>query len=352
MYRQVTQGAFKESALDLIRFLEKKQAKAAGKTKDDLAGLDNNASTPVDFQDLFLRLSLDAFGKMTFGIDFQSLGSELPDEFGAAFDFLTNCMDGRVANPLWSETPEVRANRPQDLLDHFITFVTEEGQPLSDTDLRDVFVNFMIAGRDTTAQALSWQFYMLMTNPDVMSKLRQEIDTVLDGVDTYTYEMIMNDLPYMKAVFHETLRLHAPVPRSFKEAVEDDQLPGGIRVSKGDIICMSPYSLARSTKVWGDDAEEFVPERWLVDAPALTDRTSPFGKFKTVSPSKTLSFNAGPRLCIGQTFATLEVMVTTVMLLKRFEIHLVPGQPTPTYKQSITLPMAHPLYVTVTDRVI
>lgn len=168
----------------------------------------------------------------------------------------------------------------------------------------------MIAGRDTTAQQLTWQFYSLMSNPRIMKNLVKEVDIVLQGSDTYTYETIMNELPYMKAVFHETLRLYPPVPKNVKTAVEDDVLPGGVKVYKGDVIGISSYCLGRNKAVWGEDAELFVPERWLVDGQDNEHHhqgnnnkanKSPFGKFRAESPYKFTSFNAGPRLCLGQT---------------------------------------------------
>ncbi|KAG0319750.1 hypothetical protein BGZ99_004942 [Dissophora globulifera] len=374
LYRQLVEGTFRDSGMDLCSVLEKSRL----------------ASRPVDLQELFLKLTLDAFGKLTFGLEFNALTGDGPNEFGDAFDFLTANVDGRVANPFWfitdkilpgkwrklrraigvldkfanmaivqrrSETAAQKEKRPRDLLDHFINHIAEDGSKLTDVELRDVFVNFMIAGRDTTAQALTWQFYSLMTNPRVMSNLVREIDTVLRGSMNYSYEMMMHELPYLKAVFHETLRLYPPVPKNVKMVVDDDVLPGGIHVYKGDVIGISSWCLGRSKDVWGEDAEQFVPERWLVSPTEPTSdssngndkaNVSPFGKFKAESPYKFTSFNAGPRLCLGQTFATLEALVTTTMLLQTYQFKLVPGQQPGIVKGSVTLPMLHPLLTTVT----
>ncbi|KAF8931540.1 hypothetical protein BGZ58_007577 [Dissophora ornata] len=374
LYRQLVDSVFRDSALDFCSVLERNRL----------------AQRPVDLQELFLKLTLDAFGKLTFGIEFNALVCDGPNEFGDAFDYLTANVDGRVANPFWfitdkinpikwrkltgaigvldkfanmavvkrrGETEEEKANRPRDLLDHFINHVADDGTQLTDVELRDVFVNFMIAGRDTTAQALTWQFYSLMTNPRVMNNLIREIDTVLQGSQAYSYEMMMHAFPYLKAVFHETLRLYPPVPKNVKMVVEDDVLPGGLKVHKGDVIGISSWCLGRSKDVWGEDAEQFVPERWLVfpapDSPSDNNsnaNVSPFGKFKAESPYKFTSFNAGPRLCLGQTFATLEALVTTTMLLQTYQFKLVPGQQPAIAKGSVTLPMAHPLLTTVTKR--
>ncbi|KAF8940661.1 hypothetical protein BGZ58_005397 [Dissophora ornata] len=332
LYRTLVEGSFKSSAHDLSRVLDRHMY----------------TNTLVDLQAQFLKLTLDAFGKLTFGLEFQALSQQGSNEFGDAFDFLTASADARLSNPLWmitdrlipsqfkkyresidtldkyaamavsnrrTESPEEKEERPRDLLDYFINYRSEDGTMLTDRELRDIFVNFMVAGRDTTAQGLTWQFYCLMANPRVMNNIVQEIDHVLQGSeDRLRYEVLMNELPYTKAVLHETLRLHPPVPKNVKQAVNDDVLPDGTRVYKGDFIGYSNWCMGRNQAVWGVDAELFVPERWLIPDP---ENKSLFGKFKPESQFKFISFNAGPRLCLGQTFAILEAMVTTCILLQR-----------------------------------
>ncbi|KFH68440.1 hypothetical protein MVEG_05255 [Podila verticillata NRRL 6337] len=380
LYRQLVNGAFKDTARDLCQVLD----------RHDMS------STPVDLQQNFLKLTLDAFGKLTFGIQFNALLSEGPNEFGDAFDYLTSNIDGRVVNPFWfiadkltpgkprklreavailekyaaravsqrrNETPGQAENRARDLLDHFIKY-QDDGAQLDDNFLKDVFANFMVAGRDTTALTLTWQFYSLLANPRVLKNLLHELEVVLQGSDEFTYEGILHELPYLKAVFHETLRLYPQVPRNAKESIDDDVLPDGTVVHAGDIVGFSNWCMGRSKAVWGEDAALFVPERWLVDEElgsafssqtnhnhnktgTTTTHVSPFGKFKMENQFKFNSFNsfnASPRLCLGQTFATLEAMVTTCILLQNFTFELLPGQK-PEPKGSATLPMAKPLMV-------
>ncbi|KAG0375273.1 hypothetical protein BGX24_009326 [Mortierella sp. AD032] len=385
LYRSLVEGAFKSSAEDFSTILDRAIA----------------ADKPVDLQEKFLKLTLDAFGKLTFGLEFKALLSGSgPNEFGDAFDFLTSAADARLANPIWfitdklipgrwrkhqgclrildeyaakavknrrAETAEQAATRTRDLLDHFINYKSEDGTMLTDRELRDVFVNFMMAGRDTTAQALIWQFYCLMVNPRIMKNIVHEIDLVLEGsTDKITYEVLMNELPYVKAVLHETLRLHPPVSKNVKQAVDDDILPDGTRIYKGEFIGYSSWCMGRNKAVWGIDAELFVPERWLVssdDSPpgviasapltinsATGRQISPFGKFKPESQFKFNSFNAGPRLCLGMTFAQLEAMSTTCILLQRYCFKLTPGHPEPMVKGSITLPMKEALMSVITMR--
>lgn len=158
-----------------------------------------------------------------------------------------------------------------------------------------------------------------MANPRILKNVLKELDIVLQGSEIYTYETMMQELPYLKAVFHETLRLYPQVPRNAKECVADDVLPDGTVVYKGELVAFSTYAMGRNRGVWGEDAEVFCPERWLVDeedvvkhgsssATPLTPPqqqqgssmkgVSPFGKFKMESQFKFNSFNANPRLCL------------------------------------------------------
>ncbi|KAF9204328.1 hypothetical protein BGZ49_005428, partial [Haplosporangium sp. Z 27] len=377
MYRQVTEGGFTLGAKDLCSVLEKYE----------------KLGQPLDLQAIFLKQTLDVFGRLTFGIEFNATKAEGPHEFGDAFDYLITNIDSRIANPFWhftdyfvpgkiktikekiaildkyayiaiekrrNESEADKEKRPKDLLDHYIDRVDEDGNKQTDLQLRDVFVNFMLAGRDTTGYTLTWQFYSLMANPRIMKNVLKELDVVLKGSEKYTYETMMHELPYLKAVLHETLRLHSPVARNLKEALNDDILPNGTIVRKNDKIIYSTWAMGRNRSVWGEDAEFFVPERWLVEdeqgsnsvhSAATTTASghgvSPFGKFRMENMYKFNSFNCNPRLCLGQTFATLQALVTSCMLLQNFDMTLVPGQPVPEPQPSVSLPMQRPLMVYV-----
>ncbi|KAF9204327.1 hypothetical protein BGZ49_005427 [Haplosporangium sp. Z 27] len=375
MYRQVTKGSLTHGARELCDVFDKYE----------------KLGKPMDLQNLFLKQTLDVFGRLTFGIEFNTLHSEEPHEFEEAFDYLMTNFDSRLVNPFWKytdqlipgkvkkikacmasmdkyayiaiekrrkETEEEKATRPNDFLDHFINHVDEDGNTLSDKELRDIFVDFMLAGRDTTGYTLVWQFYSLLANPRVMKNALKELEIVLQGSEEYTFENLNHDMPYLKAIFYESVRLYPPIPRNMKTAANDDVFPDGTRILKGDRIIYSPWTMSRNRNIWGEDAELFVPERWLVDddetsaAPGHSTATakgrgvSPFGKFRIESMYKFSSFSSGPRLCVGQTFATIQALATTCMLLQNFDIALVPRQPVPEPKPSGALPMIHPLWAT------
>ena len=102
----------------------------------------------------------------------------------------------------------------------------ENGQPFTDEYLKDIVINFLVAGRDTTAVTLSWTFYCLAANPEVEQKLIEEIDSVLHD-RLPTYDDIDTRLPYLHAVIKEVLRLYPPVPKDIKTPINDDTLPDG-----------------------------------------------------------------------------------------------------------------------------
>ncbi|KAG0076972.1 hypothetical protein BGZ93_003801, partial [Podila epicladia] len=132
---------------------------------------------------------------------------------------------------------------------------------------------------------------------------------------------------------------------NMKQVAADDVLPDGTPVYAGEMVGYSNWCMGRNKSVWGEDAEVFVPERWLVPrgtedgAGTSKEGASPFGKFKPESQFKFNSFNAGPRLCLGTTFAILEAMETTCMLLQKYEFRLMPGHPVPEIMTAVTLPM-------------
>ncbi|KAI9019676.1 cytochrome P450 [Hyaloraphidium curvatum] len=323
-----------------------------------------DAGAVVDLQDLLLRCTLDSFTRLALGKDPKSLyGKPIikdgryslpPSEFMNAFDQLILLCSMRGADPLWRWTEHLNGRRKQvehcvkivdgfayqvmkekraalekrgekkegsspdddrmDLLDFFLSARNDDGSPLTDRQLRDAVLNFLIAGRDTTAQTLSWCFWEIAQRPDVEAKLREEAMRVLGKDGKTTYETL-KDLPYAYSVFNETLRLHANVPAQGKTATADTVLPGsGIKIDKGMIVGWNNWAMGRLTEVWGPDAEEFKPERWMLEEG---------GVMKQNSRVKHYVFNGGPRLCLGINFAQQEATVFLSTLIRRFKLTLV-----------------------------
>ncbi|KAI8137496.1 cytochrome P450 [Fennellomyces sp. T-0311] len=317
----------------------------------------------VDFHDIMFKFTLDSFVFLGFGVHLHALANPGKVPFAASFDVCQANAFQRFINPLWRVTESLSAvlqpwkksipahldtvntfayevieqRRQQiaagevhkDLLSHFMKAKNQHNEPLNSQELRDIILNFIIAGRDTTAQALSWTFYNLCNNPRVEAKLVEEIN-----------EYITSDIEHNSpALFYEVLRLHPSVPNNQKYALNDDVWPDGTQIRKGDYVIWCPWAQGRSELVWGPDAKEFKPERWI----------TPDGELKRESQGQWPAFHAGPRVCLGQNLATLEALVAIAFLLKRYKFTLVPGQNV-TYQSSLTLPMRYGMKLTVEKR--
>ena len=182
-------------------------------------------------------------------------------------------------------------------------------------------MSFVIAGRDTTAVAMSWVFWELTQHADVCERVVEEIDRVLQG-ESPTYDDVTNKMPYMQAVIKEALRLHAPIPQDNKTAVRDDVLPDGTHIPAGATVVYRIYVMGRLESIW-PNALKFDPDRWLTSDPAPSAYKYPV-------------FNAGPRLCLGMRLGLTETAMLTAMVLQKYKITMSPGQ-TGDYLMSVSL---------------
>ncbi|KAJ3201838.1 Processing alpha glucosidase I [Entophlyctis luteolus] len=319
-----------------------------------------DSGTVFNMQELLFKFTLDSFTKIGFGMNLDSMNSSTPLPFALAFDNAQNRMLLRFLTPLWewhewlsgagkNHAKNVQTIREfglsiiekrqrdgsieggSDLLSLLMKVKDPNGEPPSVNLLVDYVLNFIIAGRDTTAQALSWVFYLLHKNPKALASLRHEIKSVVQGSPP-SYEQIKNDMPYANAVFHEALRLYPSVPIELKQANETDTLPDGTIIPKGAAVCWSLYAMGRTEAIWGDDAKQFRPERWI----EMEKQPSPFDY---------PVFNAGPRVCLGKNMAEIEGVFVLVNVVQRFNIRVVNVEEV-TYAPSLTLPMLNGLKVT------
>lgn len=331
-------------------------------------------NTPVDLQDLLLRLTFDNICGLTFGKDPETLSPDLPENpFSIAFDSATEATLQRLLYPgfLWkfkkifaigaelrlkksldivenymTEALEARKEAPSDdLLSRFMKKRDIDGNLFPNTVLKRIALNFVLAGRDTSSVALSWFFWSVMTNPHVEYKILNEITTILretrgENPKLWTEEPLAFDeadrLVYLKAALAETLRLYPSVPEDFKYVVSDDVLPDGTEVLAGSTVTYSIYSVGRMKTIWGEDCLEFKPERWLS---AGLDRFEP-----PKDGYKFVAFNAGPRTCLGKDLAYLQMKSVASAVLLRYRLSLVPGHRVE-QKMSLTLFMKNGLRV-------
>lgn len=181
-----------------------------------------------------------------------------------------------------------------------------KAEPEADLDFfTDLVLNFLIAGRDTTAQAMSWCLYLVMQHPEVEAQLLEEV-TSITGASELTYAHL-TELTFTEDVLREALRLYPSVPLDPKLATEDVTLPDGTFAPKGTVIFYNSYGMGRSTRIWGPDAGEFRPQRW--------------GDM-VVDPYEYPVFHAGPRECLGRRLAMVEMKMMLASLVKHLKLTL------------------------------
>ncbi|KAF6160301.1 hypothetical protein GIB67_019070 [Kingdonia uniflora] len=252
----------------------------------------------MDLQELLMKCTLDSIFKVGFGTELNSLSGsdEIGYQFSKAFDDANVSVYWRYVDPSWkikrilnigSEASLrrnikvidafvlrlIRRKRKQmknekdekctkeDILSRFLVESEKDPENMTDRYLRDIILNFLIAGKDTSANTLTWFFYMLCKHPFVQEKVVQEVRDAMKGSENPSIQ--------------EFTELDG------KSSEKEDVLPDGSRVKKGDGVSYMPYAMGRMTLVWGEDAEEFRPERWIEN-----------GIFRPESPFRFVTFQA------------------------------------------------------------
>jgi cytochrome P450 len=185
----------------------------------------------------------------------------------------------------------------------------ETGEGMDDRQLRDEVMTIFLAGHETTANALSWTFYLLGKHPEAARRMEAEVDTVL-GERAPTADDL-KALPYTKAVFQEAMRLYPPAWILARAPLADEEIDGYF-IPAGSRVFLSPWVIHRNPELW-PDPEGFDPTRFL--DPKGVDRFA------------YLPFGGGPRLCIGHAFAMMEGVLVLATLARRVHLELAGGHP-------------------------
>ncbi|CAI9260972.1 unnamed protein product [Lactuca saligna] len=334
------------------------------------------AEETMDLQDLLMRSTLDSIFKVGFGFDLDTLSgsNEASNRFMEAFDESNGLVYWRFVDLLWkvkrylnigSEAALkekikiidnfvyelIRNKREQmkneerdeeDILSRFLMESENDPENMNDEYLRDISLSFVIAGKDTSANTLTWFFYMLCKHPWIQEKVVDEVKMAIEA-DNHTSidefgvkftELALDKMHYLHAALSETLRLYPAVPLNGKRAEKDDVLPDGFKIKKGDGVGYMAYPMGRMTYIWGEDAEEFRPERWIKN-----------GVFQPQSPFKFIAFQAGPRICLGKEFAYRQMKILAAFLVYFFKFKLVDESKEATYQTMFTLHMDKGLHL-------
>ncbi|MFO7664704.1 MAG: cytochrome P450 [Chloroflexota bacterium] len=274
----------------------------------------------VDIANEMMRLTLDIVTQALFGYDINdkativgesmdtmvSIGKPRHRKVREAIDMLDQIVftiiDDRRQNP----DPE-----KDDLLAMLINARYEDGTGMSDRQIRDEVMALMVAGHETTANTLSWTWYLLAQHVAVVETLESEYDAVLGGRIPN-----VDDLPrltYTDQVIHEGMRLYPSAWSISRRALGDDVI-GGYHIPANSIVAMSPYTMHRHPDFW-TEPEKFDPERFTPEKVAVRPRFAYF------------PFGGGARQCIGNHFALMESMIIIPAIVQRYRLHLVPDHP-------------------------
>ncbi|MDB5407621.1 MAG: cytochrome [Rhodospirillales bacterium] len=197
---------------------------------------------------------------------------------------------------------------PDDLLT--ILLAAHDAGELTPREVRDEVVTVFTAGHETTAQAVSWAWYLLARHPEAEAALHDELRSALSG-RTPGFDDLAS-LPYTRMVIEEAMRLYPPAHTMSRQAIADDVV-GGHAVPAGSTVLIVPWVLHRHRR-WWDDPERFDPERFTAERSA--------GRPRFVY----LPFGAGPRICIGASFAMMEAVLVLATVAQRYRLTLAPGQ--------------------------
>ncbi len=323
--RRLAQGAFARSRL---MQLDKIIAPAVQNMLDHWQQAANHAEA-VDVDSEMMRLTLEVVGQALFSISLRGQAAELTGAVLTALDHiiyrarnivvppdflptLRNLRFRRALRTLDSAVDVIIQERrhalgqKDDLLEMFLSARDEEtGAQMTDQQLRDEIITMLIAGHETVASALTWAFYLLAQNPDVRLALHAETMSASLPLKTES----LSALPLSGQVFSEALRLYPPAWVISRRAEEPDEI-AGYAVPAGALVIISPYVIHRHPDFWLN-AETFSPARFASPTP-------------TAHRFAYIPFGAGPRLCIGSQFATIEAQMILSLISRDFWLELAP----------------------------
>ena len=255
----------------------------------------------------------------------------IPTPHNIRFEMAARRLDGVVSAII--ENRRKSEEDRGDLLSMLMLAEDDSGERMTDKQLRDEVMTLFLAGHETTANALSWTFWLLSLNPEVEHELAEELARVLGGRPPTTSDL--PTLPYVECVLKESMRLYPPAWVVGREAIAECEV-GGYRMAAGTTALMSQWIVHRDHR-YHEDPERFDPDRWTAQYEKALPRFAYF------------PFGGGPRQCIGASFAMTEACLILAAVAQRFKMELAPGQRVEPYA-SITLRPEKGIRMTLVER--
>lgn len=292
-----------------------------------------------DVNDDMFKLTMYIVCKTLFNVDMNEMAEEA-EKIGHTMKIVQDCIDHQfnqmVDLPNWFPSPtNIKLNKARKVLNDTISKMIEtrradtpnkphedtepkhldmmsmlldakyeDGSSMSDQLVMDELITLFVAGHETTSNALTWAIYLLTQNPEAQKKLQEELDIVLEGRDAQFTDL--ENLKYTEMVIKESMRLLPPAwTLNARQANKDIQV-GKYHFPKNKVVFISPYANHRNPKYF-EQPDLFEPERFSAE------------REKSIPKHAYIPFGAGPRVCIGQSFAMMEAKLILATVLNRFE---------------------------------
>jgi cytochrome P450 len=326
--RRLIQSGFERKQLEILSSIMQDSLAESLRDFDQQAGIG-----PVDIYPLMMKITFAMVGKSLFGAKLKEEDIEtISQAISTVQEFMVRQTIQPYLNPWFSISGEqrrheemtarafgilgdyIRRRRQEepghDLLQILMDARYSDGSAMSDDLVVSESMQLLVAGHETSSNALSWTLYLLSTRPDCVDRIRDEFDSVLGEKP-----LGFSDVPkfeFTTQIINEALRLYPPFWMVDRMALADDRV-GDVDIPRGSTVVVFIYGTHHSPRYW-ENPESFDAERF---AKANEKRHTPFAH---------LPFGAGPRGCIGGNYAMLQMLMILSVLLRKYDFQLVPGQ--------------------------
>lgn len=330
--RKLTQPAFYKQRLAMMVEMMNREVTAAVERRER-----KGSEEALDITEEMLNLTLKIVTQALFSTDVKHRLGGISESLNEIMHFADSTLKSFIRLPLTVPTPrnlrfkravakveaviysiiegrreEIKQNadvRYDDLLDMLIHTRDEEtGETMTDQQVRDEVTTIFMAGHETTANALSWALYLLAKHADILQKLREEVKTVLGEEGMPTFENV-RELKYTLQVVQEVMRLYPPAWIMGRKALGQDEL-SGYPLEAGTYLLLPIYLLHRDPKYW-QKPNEFYPDHFLPE------------NIKVRPTYSYIPFGGGPRMCVGNNFALMEMQIVLALWVRRLDFTLI-----------------------------
>ena len=297
-------------------------------TQNLISSWEKDNGKVIDIYPQMMQLTLDIVGLTLLSTNVKDKASSVGPALGVLMGFAINRIRAIVKVPLWFPRPSnIRFRKKKKIIDDIVVNIIkkrrttpsdhldlldmlmkakdeETGEQMTDEQLKDEVMTIFIAGHETTASALTFAWLLLSKHPEKQQKFHEELDRVLGG-KTPQMEHVPQ-LEYTLQIINEAMRLYPPAWIVARRGINEDVI-GEYKTAKGANILICPFAVHRDPKLW-EQADEFIPERFEKE------------KMKDIDKFAYFPFGGGPRMCVGNNFALMEMQLAMAVIGQKYTI--------------------------------